>query len=51
MIEIIVGLILLYVFRFAGTASKDDDIEDYLMLDYVSGGELDGDIFEDSRYE
>lgn len=48
MIEIFVGLFLLYLFRFAGTASKDDDIEDYLMLDYVADGELDGDIFEDS---
>ena len=46
MVELFVALILLFLFRFAGNGQVlDEDTEDYLMMDYLADGELDGDEF------
>jgi hypothetical protein len=48
MVELIVAIVLLFLFRFAGNRQAfDEDIDDYLMIDYLADGELDGDIVDD----
>lgn len=43
MIEILVLLFILYLFRnVGGGTNTDDDVEDFLMFDYFTDGEING---------
>ena len=44
--EFILLLILLYFCRNAFTGVTDNDVDDFIMYDYLSDGELDGDMLD-----
>ena len=42
--ELILCLVLLYFFRNSFSGTTDEDIEDFIMLDYIADGDMDGDL-------
>ena len=44
--EIILLLILLYFCRNAFAGATEKDVDDFIMYDYISDGELDGDMLD-----
>lgn len=44
--EFILLLILLYFCRNAFAGTTEQDVDDFIMYDYISDGELDGDMLD-----
>jgi hypothetical protein len=47
MIQLIICCILLYFFRNSFNGLTTNDVDEYIAYDYISDGELDGDMFTD----
>ena len=42
--ELLICLVLLYIFRNAFMNITDDDVDDYVVMDIIADGEFDGEI-------
>ena len=43
MVQILILMFVLYLFRNAGSnTNNDEDVEDFLMFDYLTDGEING---------